>query len=115
MKKNLFAFCLTFSVCLVHGQKSQSPLDVKFQMSNTGETFTLTIKSKKDRLTNCELKIIDSKGETVKTVNIPEKSDFLESTVSIQDIAIGKYSYFVICDKHDLCNGEFTKDIYDAY
>lgn len=115
MKKIILTFYLAFTACLVHGQKNQNPLDVNFQMSTTGETFTLTIKSKKDPLNNCELKIVDSKGKTVKTVDLPKKSDFLESTVSIHDIAIGKYSYFVTCDKHDLCKGEFTKDIYDAY
>jgi hypothetical protein len=102
-----------FNVGLLFSHTKLPDLKINLLENPLFEKITLTINSESDSITNITVQIIDSENKVLKTVALPNSSNYLESIIDIHDLFVGKYSCVVLKEKKELDRIEFVKDIID--
>jgi len=114
MRKILLTI-LILNVGFLISQTKQADVKVDLWVYYSFEKISLTIKSESDSLNNCKFLIFDSQQKIVKTIDLPKASTLIESTISISDVGLGKYSCLVLKGKQEVYKGEFFKEGIDYY
>jgi len=94
-----------------NGEEVKQGFNVILSPNPSIDKFTLTIHSEKISLNNCHFKMINEKGKTVKTIDLPKANNDLETTINIKDIELGGYWCVVTKENKELFKGRFVKDL----
>ena len=104
----LLFFILTTK--LIWSQTKQAEVNISVRITPYFEKMTVTITSKNDSLVDYNIKIVDSKKNTIKIQNLPNAKQEIEKSILIFDLLPGNYSCLVFKEEKEIYRYDFSKD-----
>ncbi len=111
MKLKFIFFLLMAGNCLF--AQTEDVLAKLTRMNYGGENMKLSVSSKNLVLGVCKFKILNAKGEVVKTIELPKAETLLVTVLNMESVDVGQFTYQIIRSDKVICQGEFTRDAFD--
>lgn len=106
----LILLLLILTTSLIWSQTKLAEVNISVRISPYFEKMTVTITSKNDSLVDYNIKIVDSKKNTIKTQNLPNAKQEIEKSMLIFDLLPGNYSCLVLKGEKEIYSYDFSKD-----